>query len=200
MIGTALAFLRDRPALQLQRPGAAPAALTCSWPSASPERNSTASPFGSFAHYLAADEEPHGLETSIKKKARPSQLPWYSRARWLLRRRPLLCSPRAETQILAQVNLLSYFCHVLAADQPGTNPRQFAFAAHSGCSANSVSATTRPRTASPRYSRRSLSAGADFLAGLPACASWWASERCVSARTSSSGLEKLVPQCCFKAH
>ncbi len=83
--------------------------------------------FGGFAHHPAADEESHGLQTAIEKKRAHHSFHGI-REHGASAAQAAALFAAAQTQMLAQVDFLRHLRHVLAADQPGTNARQFAFA------------------------------------------------------------------------
>jgi len=157
-------FLRDRQALQRPLPVAAPAALTCNCP-ALLQNAIRQQAVRRLRLTLPRTKNRTGSRPASRKSA-PITASMVFESTVLLRRRPLLSSPRLRRKCLPS-QFPPLLLPLLAADQPGTNSRQLTFAPL-GMQREQRLATTRPRTASPRYSRRSLSAGADFLLRPPA--------------------------------
>ena len=83
--------------------------------------------FGGFAHHLAADEGPHRLQAAIEKQRAHHSFHGIRKHGALAAQAAALFAA-AQTQMLAQANRLGHLRHVLAADQPGANAGQFAFA------------------------------------------------------------------------
>ncbi len=100
--------------------------------------------------------------------------------------------------MFAQADVAGYPRHVLPADELRANAGELALSPLGGCETKSASATTRPSTASPRNSRRSLSSMVAATSLPASCAEIWASslanERWVSACVSNTGFVKPCPR------
>ena len=105
---------------------------------------------------MAADEGPDRLQAAIQKQGAQSLLPWYWRARCSCG--AVRCGLRRGSgadggpdRCAAATSAMCWRLTSWARTRVNSPSR------HSGCSRNKASATTRPSTASPRNSSRSLS-------------------------------------------